>query len=155
MTAQLSEPLSKRLDAAIGAIAERAPRGFVPDVGVVLGSGLGAFLRKASKDGAGRAVVFVPGKPGPWLAGVLHAAKELPLDVAGRAPIEFVVCTDGVDRSKPRTGLAKLALEDHEPREIGVAQSELQQVVAELGKLRAKIVIVDRRGGHVHPAAGA
>ncbi|UJR84441.1 DUF58 domain-containing protein [Sandaracinus amylolyticus] len=119
------------------------------------GSGLGAFLRKASKDGAGRAVVFVPGRPGPWLAGVVHAAKELPLDVAGRAPIEFVVCTDGVDRAKPRSGLAKLALQDREEREIAVAQSELQQVVAELGKLRAKIVIVDRRGGHVHPAAGA
>lgn len=41
--AQLPEPLSKRLDAAVAAISARAPKGFVPSVGVVLGSGLGAF----------------------------------------------------------------------------------------------------------------
>ena len=41
--AQLPEPLSRRLDAAVAAIRARAPQGFVPSVGVVLGSGLGAF----------------------------------------------------------------------------------------------------------------
>lgn len=39
----LPEPLSKRLDAAVAAISARAPKGFAPTVGVVLGSGLGAF----------------------------------------------------------------------------------------------------------------
>ena len=43
MSTPLTEPLSKRLDAAVSAIAARAPAGFVPSVGVVLGSGLGAF----------------------------------------------------------------------------------------------------------------
>lgn len=41
--ASLSEPLARRLDAAVTAIAARAPKGFAPSVGVVLGSGLGAF----------------------------------------------------------------------------------------------------------------
>jgi purine-nucleoside phosphorylase len=35
--------LSARLDAAVKTIAARAPQGFVPRVGIVLGSGLGAF----------------------------------------------------------------------------------------------------------------
>lgn len=42
-SAPLSDLLSKRLDEAVAAIAARAPKGFVPSVGVVLGSGLGAF----------------------------------------------------------------------------------------------------------------
>jgi purine-nucleoside phosphorylase len=43
MTEALTESLSHRLDAAVAAIAARAPAGFRPRVGVVLGSGLGAF----------------------------------------------------------------------------------------------------------------
>ena len=43
MSTPLTEPLSKRLDAAVSAIAARARAGFVTSVGVVLGSGLGAF----------------------------------------------------------------------------------------------------------------
>jgi purine-nucleoside phosphorylase len=43
MSSPISESLSQRLDAAVAAIAARAPAGFVPTVGVVLGSGLGAF----------------------------------------------------------------------------------------------------------------
>ncbi len=39
----LTDPLSRRLDEAVAAIRARAPQGFVPSVGVVLGSGLGAF----------------------------------------------------------------------------------------------------------------
>ncbi len=35
--------LRARLDASVGTLTEKAPRGFVPRVGVVLGSGLGAF----------------------------------------------------------------------------------------------------------------
>lgn len=38
-----TDPLSRRLDAAVAAIRARAPQGLVPSVGVVLGSGLGAF----------------------------------------------------------------------------------------------------------------
>lgn len=51
--ASLPEPLSRRLDAAVAAISARVPRGFVPRVGVVLGSGLGAFGDEvAARDGA-------------------------------------------------------------------------------------------------------
>lgn len=47
----LPEPLSRRLDAAVAAIKERAPRGFAPRVGVVLGSGLGAFGDTVAQSG--------------------------------------------------------------------------------------------------------
>lgn len=146
----IDAPASTR-EAALEALAKSAsaPRESA-------GSGLASFLRTASKDGSGRAVVFVPGKPGPWLEGVLRAAQELPRDVTGRAAIDFVVCTDGVERASARSGLAKLALREREGEEDEgrVAPSELAKVVGELGKLRARVVIVDRRGGHVQQASG-
>jgi purine-nucleoside phosphorylase len=43
MSDLLPEPLSRRLDSAVEAIKKCAPSGFTPRVGVVLGSGLGAF----------------------------------------------------------------------------------------------------------------
>jgi purine-nucleoside phosphorylase len=43
MTHDASSELRTRLDASVKILVERAPRGFVPRVGVVLGSGLGAF----------------------------------------------------------------------------------------------------------------
>lgn len=144
----IDAPASTR-EAALEALAKSAS---APREGA--GSGLASFLRKASKDGAGRAVVFVPGKPGPWLDGVVRAAQELPRDAAGRAPIEFVVCTDGVERGRARSRIAKLAMQERDSGEERVAQSELAKVVGELGKLRARVVIVDRRGGHVQQASG-
>src|SRR5438270_13395314 len=39
----MSTDLADRLDAAVKTLSSRAPSGFVPRVGVVLGSGLGAF----------------------------------------------------------------------------------------------------------------
>ena len=42
-TSTTSTDLGKRLDAAVATLTARAPTGFVPRVGVVLGSGLGAF----------------------------------------------------------------------------------------------------------------
>lgn len=39
----MSSDLARRLDAAVQSLSARAPKGFVPRVGVVLGSGLGAF----------------------------------------------------------------------------------------------------------------
>jgi len=42
-TEQQAKSLSERLDDAVAALRTRAPAGFVPRVGVVLGSGLGAF----------------------------------------------------------------------------------------------------------------
>lgn len=46
-----TESLSQRLDAAVAAIRARAPAGFVPRVGVVLGSGLGAFGDTVASEG--------------------------------------------------------------------------------------------------------
>src|SRR4051812_43705280 len=53
MSEKMSEPtLSRRLDAAVEALEKHAPQGFKPRVGVVLGSGLGAFGDSVAKSGA-------------------------------------------------------------------------------------------------------
>ncbi len=119
------------------------------------GDGLATFMKSAST-GASRALVFVPGKPGPWLDGVMRSAAQLAPDSTGRIPLEFIVCTDGIARRKARSGLSKAAMERDE-REGGsdapIAADELSRVVQALGRLRARVIVVDRRDGHVHVAA--
>ncbi len=120
------------------------------------GHGLATFMKSASA-GASRALVFVPAKPGPWLEGVLRSAAQLSPDATGRIPLEFIVCIDGVARSKARGAASRLALEADERdgrSDAPVAADELSRVVSALGRLRARVIVVDRRDGHVHTAAG-
>lgn len=149
----IEEPATNK-DAALEALAKSKTA--KPDEA---GQGLAAFMRRAAKDGGGRAVVFVPAKPGPWLDGVIAAAKEIPRDAGGHAPLEFVVCMDGVrgakNAKKPSSRLAasrwaRLALADPEEGPETVAREDLQKVVSALGTLRAKVLVVDRQDGHVH-----
>ncbi len=121
------------------------------------GQGLSSFMRRAAESGASRALVFVPGKPGPWLDGVMKAAAQLTPDATGRAPLEFIVCTDGVGKASPkRSVLKRVAMKDpNEDRsDASVAADELSHVVQALGRLRARVIVIDRRDGHVHLAAG-
>ncbi|MFK7985357.1 MAG: DUF58 domain-containing protein [Sandaracinaceae bacterium] len=120
------------------------------------GKGLAAFVEKASAGDGGRALVFVPGKPGPWLDGLLSAAQSIPRNKMGLAPFEFIVCTDGVGVSKPRS-LLRRATEHDGPKDTHdapVDRDELNRVVSALAKLRARVLIVDRRDGHVTEAGG-
>ncbi len=141
------EPATTK-DAALESLARS--RG-VPDA--ECGRGLASFIERASPDGGGRTVVFVPGRPGPWLDGLLESAQKLPRGMHGRAPIEFVVCTDGVHQ-RARSGWlgrAALAPVEAEP-DGGVEAEELQRVVASLQRLQASVIVVDRRDGRVHMA---
>ena len=147
----VDEPASTK-DAALEALARSATAD--PETS---GAGLASFVKRAAADGAGRAIVFVPGRPGPWLDGVVKAAGQMAPDSTGRVPLEFVVCTDGVQRAARAPWLKKIALrereEDATPEGL-VASEELARVVATLGKLRARVLVVDRRDGHVHMVAG-
>lgn len=121
------------------------------------GLGLATFMKQAATAGGARAVVFVPGKPGRWLDGIMRSVAQLVADPSGRLPIEFVVCTDGVGAKKARSRWGALVLEPNDGEQASdapVAADELSRVVSALGRLRARVIVVDRRYGHVHVAAG-
>jgi hypothetical protein len=98
--------------------------------------------------------VFVPGKPGPWLDGLVRAMQSIPRDASGQVPLELIVCTDGVRAATKRgAGLVSrlaAAIDEREEDALSISHAELSKVVATLGALRARITIVDRRHGHVH-----
>ncbi len=149
----VAEPASTK-EAALEALARsaHAPRD-------AAGQGLATFMREAAATSTGRALVFVPGKPGPWLDGLVKAAAQIAPDTTGRVPLEFIVCTDGVHPGGERPSALKRALvtggdEGFEASDAPVAPDELSRVVQALGRLRARVIVVDRRYGHVHLAAG-
>jgi hypothetical protein len=114
------------------------------------GAGLSHFLDTATPGGrAGRAVVFVPAVPGPWLERVTAAvrARSSPNQVV--APVEFVVCADGVSRRSPPSWLARLTLRD-DATQGPVSATELMKVVSSLAASRARVLIVDRVAGRVY-----
>jgi len=114
------------------------------------GAGLGGFLSHATKGGLGRAIVFVPPKPGPWLKRVIAAAAAKPGQVG---KVEFVVGTDGIDRAPRRSWLARLALgkrrEDPTAPVARTTDAELATVVRTLGGARLSVLVVDRAAGQV------
>ena len=119
------------------------------------GEGLARFLRTAVPGSNGRAVVFVPGRPGPWLAKVVAAARARATQ--GRSsPVEFIVCTDGV-QPEPKKKRFRSFLERRESANVpggGVPRSdELAQVVDALASARARVLIVDRRAGRCFDGA--
>jgi purine-nucleoside phosphorylase len=74
--------LSARLDEAVGKLTARAPSGFLPRVGVVLGSGLGAFgdtlgnLRKVPYSELGFPSSSIVGHAGNLCLGTLESAAS-------------------------------------------------------------------------------
>lgn len=102
-------------------------------------SGLEPFLQRAERHGPASAVVFVPPRPGPWLARAVKAIHPR----AARA--RFVVATDGVDRRPPRSWLSRLLA--RAPAAEGTPESDLERVLTTLGATRAEVILVDRRTG--------
>ncbi len=126
------------------------------------GKGLGEFLQRRSlgRSGGGsigRAVVFVPGRPGPWLDAVLEQTRQL----SGRqARIEFVVGTDGIIPAPKRKWLARVALRDAPaPPPPGATAPVTTEQVGEVVRILSnigRVIVVDRAsgrvfaGGHLH-----
>jgi hypothetical protein len=143
----LPEPASTK-EAALEALAKSASTPIEDG-----GRGLAAFIKKAAKDASGRAVVFVPARPGPWLDGLMASTADLPRDAMGRVPVEFVVCTDGVQKKVGDGRFGRLAYRQiKDDDDTTIAYDELNSVLAKLGKMHAKIIVVDRRNGHVSQA---
>lgn len=121
------------------------------------GLGLGPFLKRASQGARSRAVVFVPPRPGPWIERVLSAVRTHTGRASGSAspaPVEFVVCTDGVARDAPRGILARLVFAPSgTPAPARTPARELAAVIRALGAARARVVVVDRLKGSVYEGA--
>lgn len=102
-------------------------------------AGLEAFLRRAEQSGPASLVVFVPPRPGPWLARVAATVKP-------RAPrSRLVVTTDGID-ADPKPALWRRMLMLPSSRE-GTPSAELEQVIAALSATRAEVIVLDRKTG--------
>lgn len=117
------------------------------------GSGLNAFLQKATPASVGRAVVFVPAKPGPWLDRVVAAARNRTSSTSITSSVEFVVCTDGVKDDAPAKRWQKFVTKKPDVKaEDGSLTStkELQEVVEALSRARAKVLVLDRKKGRIY-----
>lgn len=116
------------------------------------GDGLSRFLDKSTPGSIGRAIVFVPGKPGPWLDKVAAAAKARASSNQPVSPVEFIVCTDGISRPT-KTGVIARYLKKKKPPELGAtepaASSDVAKVIEKLGAARARVMVVDRVAGRV------
>lgn len=113
------------------------------------GAGLGDFFQRAATGSVGRTVVFVPGRPGPWLDRVQAACAN------HRGTVEFVVGIDGLDKSAERTWWQRTLWPDDGPGAMAGAVSpvrvrELSEVVERIGGARSKVVVVDRVDGRVY-----
>ena len=114
------------------------------------GAGLAKFLRESTPGGPGRALVFVPAKPGPWIERVVAAAREI-----GRlGTLEFVVCTDGIEKRSDQSFLRRAALRAERAidpsKGIGpAAHEDVLAVCRALASARARVLVVDRIAGRV------
>lgn len=117
------------------------------------GSGLTHFLANATRGSASRAVVFVPSRPGPWLARVVAAAQARTSPTERYSSLEFIVCTDGVRRAPKRSWLARVATEDRrDEADVATPHEDLNAVLSALGAARSRVLIVDRAAGKVFGA---
>jgi hypothetical protein len=117
------------------------------------GADLAGFLQRHAT--MGRVVVFVPGKPGPWLDRVAAAAGARRGGHGAR--VEFVVCVDGVVPSAKKGWRSRLAdynapsvSEGLDDGWVSVETEQLDTVVAKLGAARGRVVLAERRAGRVY-----
>jgi hypothetical protein len=107
---------------------------------------LSRFLDAASFGAGGRALVFVPGVPGPWMRKVVEAT-------AGRfTELEFAVCVDGLKPPKARSWLSRALLSEGDDAQKGIDTAALVEVVSTLTRARARVTVLDREGGVVVPS---
>ncbi|MBI2896269.1 MAG: DUF58 domain-containing protein [Deltaproteobacteria bacterium] len=117
------------------------------------GAGLASFLARATPGSVGRAVVFVPARPGPWLERVVAVARGRAGASLPGSSVEFVVCTDGIARQPRKAWLARFALRRPDTKGLGATApagaDEVATVINALGATRSKVLLVDRLAGRV------
>lgn len=118
------------------------------------GAGLLPFLDQALERDEARVVVFVPGRPGPWLDRVAQALARRTRNAT---------CVVGVDglrgppEPSPRATVARLLTrpEPPDPEDESVVSPEaLRAVTSALVKAGAQAIVLDRRGGRALPVGG-
>jgi uncharacterized protein (DUF58 family) len=108
------------------------------------GADLADFIAHHAERQSARLVVFVPGRPGPWMEPVATVVRE----VGER--LELVVCVDGIVRGRARRWSAALRQPEGSTEATLATTDEL---LAVLHALRgAKITVVDRRAGQLYGA---
>jgi hypothetical protein len=113
------------------------------------GKGLGEFLKRRGGGSISRAVVFVPGRPGPWMDTIIEQSKQL----GNRGRIEFVIGTDGIVPMPKRKWLARVALRNA-PAPIPpgatapVTTEQVGEVVRTLSTV-GRVIVIDRASGRV------
>ncbi len=116
------------------------------------GRGLGEFLKRRGNftGSVGRAVVFVPGRPGPWLDAVLDQCRGATRR-GGR--LEFVVGTDGIVASPPKRWFARLAIHERHAAVVpGAVAPVTTEQVGEVVKLLSsigRVIVIDRMAGRM------
>lgn len=111
------------------------------------GADLADFIAHHAERQSARLVVFVPGRPGPWMPPVAAVVRE----VGER--LELVICVDGIVRGRKGRSWAA-ALQQRSPGEAAEATlATVDELQAVLHGLRgAKITVVDRRAGQIFGA---
>ncbi|MFK7987866.1 MAG: DUF58 domain-containing protein [Sandaracinaceae bacterium] len=103
------------------------------------GAGFEGFLQRAERGGPASVIVFVPPRPGPWIARVLATTARR------AARTRFVIATDGVDRSPPLPRWRRWLAFVSAPK--GTPARDLDAVRKALAGSRAEVVVIDRVGG--------
>ncbi len=131
-----TEDARRAVDALLPIVRSRAAR-------AQGGEGFGPFLARNSEFGAGRCVLFTPGRPGPWLALVAAEVRRRP----GR--VEALVGIDGV-RDASRAGLTRWLLRPEEADEGAPLADEVDAVARALLAAGAVVTVIDRPSGRLH-----
>jgi hypothetical protein len=115
--------------------------------------GLARFLDEHRRVAGGRAVVFVPPAPGPWLDRAVAAAAVAPRQIG------FVIATDGIDRATEprrrrwwqRRPAPRPAATSAVAGRLGASAtwSDVTAVARVLGATGASVSLVDRATGRV------
>jgi hypothetical protein len=100
------------------------------------GAGLAAFLARAKRTSAGRIVVFLPGRPGPWIEEFQRACAPHRRDVDAFVGIDGVLDARGL-RARGRDDATSSA-------------AELGRILAAVGTACASVQVFDRSAGRVY-----
>ena len=103
------------------------------------GTGLQSFLQRSERAGPASAVIFVPPRPGEWMARVVAQVR------ARAVRTRIVIATDGVAPSIAAPLWRRVLVRS--ARVEATPASDLERVITALGSTRAELIVVDRKTG--------
>jgi hypothetical protein len=103
------------------------------------GTGLRAFMQRAERAGPASAILFVPPRPGDWIARVAIEARARP------SRTRIVIGTDGI-AGEASVPMWRRVLMIGKPVE-GTPARDLEEVITAMSQTRAEVIVVDRKSG--------